>query len=435
MLKKILRQAIALSVLSFGLNANAQLFDFGSDLQGWAEDFQSGGMPNGTVSHSPTGGASGDGALMLVRATNNANFGFRNVATGTGIDATTNKFIRIVYRNNTTATEIRVDGLNGNGDAILGNSGAADDFINFPIVANSTEFVTTFLDMSAFTSWEGNLQNFLMLVRRNFPDAAGQSFLLDEIEFIDSIPTGEFSEFIKNPNFEDGSTIADMYTNFFPNGERSITNADAQDGNQSLRLFFPTAPVAAAWNFTSPMNTNKTAYSPTFASGTNLQVRMWVRTNRTSPVVINGRIELSLGGSTATTPIVAITTTRTDQDWEELTFDFVSTIEFDQARFWFGTAHPGNATLQLQAGDEVFFDNLNAFVDDDVVLSIASISNTKLEGASVNASNGTITVSGANLDAVYTITGQEVEATGLSSGLYIVKISQGDKEEVVKVAM
>ncbi|MGY5351943.1 hypothetical protein ACXGQW_05190 [Wenyingzhuangia sp. IMCC45533] len=55
--------------------------------------------------------------------------------------------------------------------------------------------------------------------------------------------------------------------------------------------------------------------------------------------------------------------------------------------------------------------------------------------ANISASNGTISVEGANLDAVYTITGQQVAATGLASGIYIVKISKGNASEIVKIVL
>ncbi len=58
-----------------------------------------------------------------------------------------------------------------------------------------------------------------------------------------------------------------------------------------------------------------------------------------------------------------------------------------------------------------------------------------IEGATVFARDGEITVKGADLDAVYAITGQQVKATGLSSGVYIVRISKNSRHATVKVAL
>lgn len=70
-----------------------------------------------------------------------------------------------------------------------------------------------------------------------------------------------------------------------------------------------------------------------------------------------------------------------------------------------------------------------------VLASTLSISESKIEGASVTAKDGLITVLGAKIDAVYSITGAKVGAEGLTSGIYIVKISKGNLEDVVKVIM
>ncbi|NMH86808.1 hypothetical protein [Flavivirga algicola] len=58
-----------------------------------------------------------------------------------------------------------------------------------------------------------------------------------------------------------------------------------------------------------------------------------------------------------------------------------------------------------------------------------------IEGARVFAKEGNITVKGANLDAVYALTGQRVGAINLSNGIYLVKISKDDKAATVKVAL
>lgn len=72
------------------------------------------------------------------------------------------------------------------------------------------------------------------------------------------------------------------------------------------------------------------------------------------------------------------------------------------------------------------------------VTGVTSLSNSivkGIDGALVTAKNGSITASGAEVDAVYSITGQQVSPNNLTNGIYIVKISKGDKQDVVKVIL
>lgn len=57
-----------------------------------------------------------------------------------------------------------------------------------------------------------------------------------------------------------------------------------------------------------------------------------------------------------------------------------------------------------------------------------------IEGAQVFSQHNEIIVKGANLDKIYTITGQEVNNSNLSSGIYLVIISKNDKKATVKIA-
>ncbi|MEC3908656.1 T9SS type A sorting domain-containing protein [Tamlana sp. 2201CG12-4] len=82
-------------------------------------------------------------------------------------------------------------------------------------------------------------------------------------------------------------------------------------------------------------------------------------------------------------------------------------------------------------GDVISFGDWT-FSYDPLTLSTTVVS--KLQ-ARVYGENGTITVLGANLEAVYNITGQQVSNQGLASGIYIVKVSKNDQVATVKVAV
>lgn len=64
-----------------------------------------------------------------------------------------------------------------------------------------------------------------------------------------------------------------------------------------------------------------------------------------------------------------------------------------------------------------------------------SLKSNIIEGATVLGENGKITVEGAQLDAVYALTGQRVRPSGLSTGIYIAQISKGDLKATVKVVV
>ncbi|WP_157359391.1 hypothetical protein [Wenyingzhuangia fucanilytica] len=90
------------------------------------------------------------------------------------------------------------------------------------------------------------------------------------------------------------------------------------------------------------------------------------------------------------------------------------------------TGASNSATGGLVEFKQIVFDNNTALFMKTVDV---------IPGATVNAANGNIMVNGANLDAVYNVTGQQVGSKGLASGIYIVKISKNGTVAAVKVAL
>ncbi|NIJ44825.1 hypothetical protein FHR24_001264 [Wenyingzhuangia heitensis] len=424
MIKKLLKSTIVVSFLFLGTALQAQTFNFNLDLQDWAVSWGA----TSTVTHDASEGVSGSGSLKLERTGANSNFGIKNNGSGTvvtGINATTAKFIKLVYKNETNGVELRLGGTNGDEASIKPNGGSGN--ITFSIGANSDEYITTYLDMSDYTLWTGDLTNFYLMVRQNEPDTVGDAFYLDEIEFLTSMPAITYSEFIKNPGF-DGPSGTTHLTGDKSFVSRGVTSRQAHDGTQSLKLNFTDNADSSFWTFSS----YEKVYGSAFNAGSTIQVKMWVKTNRASVINMSSRVKLTNGGvDTATKPIASVSTTNTAMGWEELTFDLTCPDAFDGVAFWFSVNYNEGSAENLASGDLVYVDQITATITDATL----STTSKKIEGASINATNGTVSVLGANLDAVYSITGQQVNNTGLSSGVYIVKISKGNLQNAVKVVL
>lgn len=102
---------------------------------------------------------------------------------------------------------------------------------------------------------------------------------------------------------------------------------------------------------------------------------------------------------------------------------------------WTGTVT--NFQLQLRVGTGFTITNAGSFNIDKITFTNTLSSNvpTKLAGVSVNAKDGAIVVAGAKLDAVYNVAGQKVATEGLSSGIYLVKVSNAQGADVIKVVL
>ncbi|WP_010135927.1 T9SS type A sorting domain-containing protein [Ochrovirga pacifica] len=424
MIKKLLKSTIFVFSLFVGTTLHAQTFTFDTDLQDWSKSWGA----NSEVTHAAGEGVSGSGALKLIRLGSNSNFGIKNNGAGTvltGINATTTKYIRIIYKNETNGVEIRLGGTNGNGANIKTNTNGN---VSFSIGANSDEYITSYLDMSDYTLWTGDLSNFYLMVRQNEPDTAGDAFYLDEIEFLSSMPATTYSEFVLNPSFDGPSGITHL-SGAKTFATRGITSTQAHDGSQSLKFNFTADADDTYWTFSN----YEKIYDTPYTAGSTIQVKMWVKTNRSAPISLSSRVKLTNGGTeTSTRPITSVSTTNTTMGWEEVTFDLTCPDAFDGVTFWFSINHDaGGSTENLLNGDVVFVDQITATITDATL----STESKKIQGAFINVKQGTITVSGANLEAVYSITGQQVSNTGLSNGIYIVKITKGSKQEAVKVIM
>ncbi|MGY5351433.1 T9SS type A sorting domain-containing protein [Wenyingzhuangia sp. IMCC45533] len=158
----------------------------------------------------------------------------------------------------------------------------------------------------------------------------------------------------------------------------------------------------------------------------NYTLKVWVYLVGDTPTTLR----LSMN-SQAGNPATAFDFTGLSKNtWHQVTANSTINSVEAEANGWFNVDYTGFQASPA-AGSAIYIDNITMELTSTLSTTVA----TKIEGASVDASNGAITVTGANLDAVYSITGQQVDASGLASGIYIVKISKGNKQESVKVIL
>ena len=101
-LKKTLMLFAFMGLAVFQMNGQET---FSTGLNGWDVAYGA----TGPVTHNATEGIRGDGALELARTGNNSNFG---LGTSAGIDADTNKYIKIRFKNETLAAyQLKVEKL------------------------------------------------------------------------------------------------------------------------------------------------------------------------------------------------------------------------------------------------------------------------------------------------------------------------------------
>lgn len=93
-------------------------------------------------------------------------------------------------------------------------------------------------------------------------------------------------------------------------------------------------------------------------------------------------------------------------------------------------------TFTTATGESTFDTiRLRSFVinSSDPALSIATVN--EIPGASITTKNGIIIANGANIDAVYALTGQQVGAIGLPAGIYMIRVSKRDLKTTLKVVV
>jgi hypothetical protein len=199
--KKCLFILAFIGLLSVDVNAQ---HTFSAGLGDWGLYNNNDG--NQTISHNATGGFTKDGSLDVDRndgitgANNGNNAGIRY--NGAAFDGASFKYIKLRYRNETTATAFRVLGY-GSGNVEFNSGNTNSSFVNNQ---TSTEvYKTVYLDMSGVVAWTGNtaLTGFSLLGRAGTPNTEGTKVIsFDQIDFLTALPTNDTTD----PVFSSGTT-------------------------------------------------------------------------------------------------------------------------------------------------------------------------------------------------------------------------------------
>ncbi|MGY6650245.1 T9SS type A sorting domain-containing protein [Wenyingzhuangia sp. IMCC45574] len=204
----------------------------------------------------------------------------------------------------------------------------------------------------------------------------------------------------------------------------SFSDVQANSGDYSIK--FDSSDGAGTKQIQGGYNTPGTSLISFAAGDYVVQADVFIPSGKSIP----SKMFLNVKANTESSPATSFKSVGIDID-QALAKDTWHTITSSIATF--GQTTDAGYTFRVEAADATtvaYFDNLR-WTD----ASTLSTATSKIEGASVATSNGNITVVGANLDAVYSVSGQEVKATDLSSGIYVVKISKGNKQDTIKVVM
>lgn len=328
---------------------NAQEYTFTGGLQGWAQAFGAASQ----VEHSESEGESGDGALTVIRTSNNSGFGFNPA----GVNADSINYIRIKFKNLSNATSFRVQGAQAadNSSGVLGNQ-------TYTITPNNSNWETIYMNVSGITNWSGTVDNLDILVRGAYASGEGNMFI-DEVEFL-SLPD-TFKGMVQNAGFDDvpnaiGIAPWDPANKSFATVTTSTD--EFHDGTQSMKHTYSSDPNSTHFVFNDYIHDFGTTKSN---SG---KITMWVKVVRPSTPGVSPLITIQGQFRTGTTLVVNqltnkasnVTTTKTDGTWERLTYNITPNASYSTGQFRYGIL-----ATNLLAGDIVYVDEICAFAESE----------------------------------------------------------------------
>ncbi|QVY65644.1 T9SS type A sorting domain-containing protein [Polaribacter sp. Q13] len=423
------------------------LYQFTADAQSWVKGYGPGivGWDNGTSTPAS------DGALTLDRTEAGVTNNNANIRRGQGgddtfivLDADVYNYIKVRVFNQTEAINIQVQGESR-------AAGTTDTPAKFDaqnnngvlIAKEAGGFQTAYLDISALT---GEITTLDLLFRAGsaLTDPTGAKLYIDEIEFLTDVPVSTYSEFIKNPSFDDA---VGGYTFKGNTGQlgRELSYDYAKDGDRSFKSTFAKNQDAQFWYFN---NFSQPYAAGVITDGKQAKVKMWVRSTRTTPISISVRLKTTnaAGGNSQLSgggwPTASASTSGTADTWEELTFTIPlpqdhtdPASEIRNIEMWLGYINnEENVALNGVAGDVVYFDQMTAVIED---AATAGVSSQQLENVNmypnpvenklfINSKETLNKVEIFNLlgkKVLSTTNTKSIDVSSLSKSVYLVKIS------------
>ncbi|WP_165732691.1 T9SS type A sorting domain-containing protein [Polaribacter sp. 20A6] len=420
-------------------------YQFTTDAQSWVK-----GYGPGTVSWDDgTTTPSSDGALTLDRTESGTTNNNANIRRGQGgddafivLDADVYNYIKVKVYNETEAINVQVQGKFRPAGTTDEPSSIDTQNNNGVLLAKfAGGFQTIYLDVSAITG-EVTTLDILFRAGSALTDPSGAKLYIDEIEFLTELPPSTYSEFIKNPSFDD---VVGSYT-FRGNTTqlgRELSTDFAKDGTKSFKSTFTKDQDAQFWYFND--------FSQPYAAGIitdgkQAKVTMWVRSSRTTPIAIMVRLKttnaagenLQLNGY----PTTIVSTSGTANTWEELSFAIPlpfnhtnTATEVRNIEMWLGYNYDAeNTTVNGVAGDVLYFDQMSAIIED---APTANVHSNQLEEVKMypNPAEDQLFISSKetlNKVEIFNLLGKKVLSTtntksidvsSLTKSVYLVKIS------------
>ncbi|GAA4238261.1 hypothetical protein GCM10022291_28060 [Postechiella marina] len=430
---KLLFIGITLSLINLNLHAQTFTFDTATDTEGWVKNYATSDPVQATES--------GNGVLSFDGAGKNVTLK-RNVTAGSGIDATTNKYLKIIIKNTSTANKMRLGYEQGPGSGAYSWTAFKD------ITAADTDYNTYYISIGTNANWDGEELNLQLQFRLdNAADAVSGTFYIDELSFFAPVTT--YNGILQNPGFDDVPGDFGPYSS--DNKTYMTTSASAEEthnsSSQSFNIAFNAPNYANATTNYEVVNFYN-AYRPDvgpFAIGDNpvMKTGIYVKyinnevgAPASKDIRIQGMWVLTDGANPPAYRGVGVTKTlQNGGDWTLFEFERTeTTAAFDNSFFRFALFIDDGAS-SMELGDNLYIDSMTSCMDCPTL----GTENLKKDDASIvlypNPAQNILNISSKNKTVskveIYSILGSKVleiknqnsiNISQLNRGIYISKI-------------
>lgn len=413
----------------YNLNLQAQTFDFetAADTEDWIRNYGTSVPSQATES--------GNGVLSFDGTGKNATLK-RNVSAGNGIDGTTNKYLKIIIKNTSTANKMRLGYEQVSGSGLYSWTAFKD------ITAADTDYNTYYVSIGSNANWDGEELNLQLQFRLD--DASvnvSGTFYIDELSFFAPVTT--YDGILQNPGFDDVPGDFGPYSSDNKSYMTPSTTTEETHNNtaQSYKIAF-SAPNYANGTADYEVVNFYNAYRPDvgpFAIGDNptMKTSIYVKYKNdevgapaSKDIRIQGMWVLTDGANPPAYRGIGITKTlQNDGDWTLFEFERTETAAaFDNSFFRFALFIDGGAS-SMELGDNLYLDSMTSCMD---CPSLGTETITKDDNSIkllpnpvkniLNISNKNNTISRIE---IYSVLGKKVLDVGNQNSIDVSKLNKG----------